>query len=109
MTDKIIELGKELAKHRKLLNRAIGNRILPHINYHHYEVVRLIEEIKVAEDLDFGMIRATITGIDLKFPEFNKMMFNELLKAEDDVILRGNFNNFTTDKNGNHNDTHVSK
>lgn len=43
------ELNSELSKHRKLLHRAVGNRIVPHINYHHYEIVRIIEEIEKAE------------------------------------------------------------
>lgn len=47
--DEIRALEVELAKHRKLLHRATGNRILPHINYHHYEIVRLIGEINTKE------------------------------------------------------------
>jgi len=47
--DEIRALEVELSKHRKLLHRAVGNRILPHINYHHYEIVRLIGEINTKE------------------------------------------------------------
>jgi len=46
---KTTELHKELAKHRKLLHRAVGNRIVPHINYHHYEIIRIIDEIEKSE------------------------------------------------------------
>lgn len=101
------ELNSELSKHRKLLHRAVGNRIVPHINYHHYEIVRIIEEIKEIEYKSHNERVESIIGLDL-FPDLRKEILDSFLKAEDQAILTGNFNT-STSEDGTHLDTHISK
>jgi len=88
----IQELQQELAKHRKLLHRAVGNQILPHINYHHYECVRIINEI---QDSDMKRDRFSVIGVYEKNvkslgDDFGKMFREHFLKLEDEAILKGN-------------------
>ena len=106
----IKELNNELSKHRKLFNRAVGNKILPHINYHHYEIVKLIEEIN---DLDAQRDIMSIDGIfDFNVialgNDFGKMIREHYLKAEDNAILTGQFHTITS-PDGSHSDIHSSK
>lgn len=107
----IQELNSELAKHRKLLHRAVGNQILPHINYHHYEIVRIIKEIKDSASI---RTRYSIDGVfdkDVKAlgDDFGKMLREQFQNMEDNAILTGQFNNFITNPDGSHIDTHLSK
>lgn len=106
-----VELNNEIARHRKLLNRAVGDKILARINYHHYEIVQLITEL---DDVEAKISRLNAEGVFDKNVKalgdhFGKMLQEQFLKAEDNAILTGQFDNITTDKNGNHNDTHISK
>lgn len=83
----IQELNKELAKHRKLLNRAVGNRIIPYINYHHYEVIRIIEEIKQAQEINdqkyiFGI--PLISNQDSHGDIINPELFKKFKEAYDE-------------------------
>jgi len=103
----IQELNQEISKHRKLLHRAVGNQILSHINYHHYEIVRLIGLVEQEKENNrdntkyvFGSPLAELLG---------RKIIGLCLKSEEDVVLRGVFNIFTTDTGGNHNDIHASK
>lgn len=105
----IKELNNELSKHRKLLNRAVGNKILPHINYHHYEIVRLINEINSEQA---NRTRLSIEGIfDANVKalgyDFGKMMREHYLRAEDNMILTGQFHTITS-PDGSHSDIHIS-
>ena len=83
--DKALELiDKEIATHRKLLNRAVGNRILPLINYHHYEIVRLIAEYDTMEN-EIRINRANdpmIRGLTYNFVD-------EMDKRINDFLLNG--------------------
>lgn len=106
-----VELNNEIARHRKLLNRAVGDKILARINYHHYEIVQLIAEL---DDVEAKISRLNAEGIfdkNIKAlgDDFDKMIHEQFLKAEDNFMITGQFSNFTTDKNGNHNDIHFSK
>jgi len=80
--DKTLELiDKEIATHRKLLNRAVGNRILPLINYHHYEIVRLIGEYDTMEN-EIRINRASdpmIRGLTYNIVEEMDKRINDLL------------------------------
>jgi len=107
----IQELNQELSKHRKLLHRAVGNQVLPHINYHHYEIVRIIKEINDSASI---RTRYSIEGIfdkDVKAlgDDFQKHLNEQFQRMEDNAILTGQFNNFTTNSDGSHMDTHLSK
>lgn len=87
----IQELHAELAKHRKLLHRAVGNQILPEINYHHYHVVKIIDEIN---DVEFHKKRLAVDGIfdkDIKAlgADFSKLLAEQFRKLEDQAILKG--------------------
>lgn len=78
------EIDKEISKHRRLLHRAVGDRITPRINYHHYEIVSLIQE---HDDLFKEQIRNNFTGIK----SFSDQLIYELTKLEDKEILQGKF------------------
>lgn len=102
------DLNSELSKHRKLLHRAVGNRIVPHINYHHYEIVRIIEEIKESERLDFEKHMVNVLGMSISMHPFNKEILDAYMKSEDIAILTGNFST-SVSVDGTHLDTHISK
>lgn len=94
MNKYIQELYNELAKHRKLINRAIGKKIIPHINYHHYEVVRIIGEIRVAESEQnnlpiLGIFNDPLSDVVGLMDFFNKTLPNEYIQKEEDFILKG--------------------
>ena len=80
--DKALELiDKEIATHRKLLNRAVGNRILPLINYHHYEIVRLIGEYDTMKN-EIRINRASdpmVRGLTYNIVEEMDKRINDLL------------------------------
>lgn len=106
----IQELNNQLAKHRKLLHRAVGNKILPHINYHHYEIVRLIGEIdNIILNERINKFPTGLWGVNPVLEASLQEFFTEKqMESEDKYILTGKFDNFTTDSNGNHSDTHIS-
>lgn len=87
--DKIREIETEISKHRKLLNRAIGNHIIPYINYHHYEIVRLIGELNDENDKIKEYISKSIESV-IGVQTGNDLM-KQYLDAEDEAILTGNF------------------
>lgn len=81
----------EIAKHRKLLNRAVGNKIIPHINYHHYEIIRLLGEL---DNVDKKVMMAHIATIEgVLGVTFNEAMQQAYRKAEDHYILTGEMPN----------------
>jgi len=86
----IQQLQQELAKHRKLLHRAVGNQIIPHIDFHHYECVRLIREINIANEKEYmdNLGKIGLIGAEAGNNLF-KMLTEQLLKAEDEAILKG--------------------
>jgi len=88
----IQELQQELAKHRKLLHRAVGNQILPYINFHHFECVRIISEIQ-SEEQHKKRLRAI--GVDVKDGKnLYKMLSDGFLKKQDEEILGGDSSAF---------------
>lgn len=91
MIKTIQELNNELAKHRKLLNRSVGNQIIPHINYHHYEVIRIIGEINNIESKKDRLSVEGIFNSDIKSlgDDFGKNLRKQFLQMEDEAILKG--------------------
>jgi len=83
--DKALELiDKEIATHRKLLNRAVASRILPLINYHHYKIIKLIGQYDTIEN-EIRINRANyhmIHGLTYNLVE-------EMDKRINDVLLNG--------------------
>lgn len=95
--EKSKQVEKEIAKHRKLLNRAVGNQIIPHINFHHYEIVRLIEE---RQSLTLRLSEIMFGGGVIGLSAEAKNSFQEqYLKIEDEAILSGSFKNHSYGRN----------
>lgn len=82
----------EIAKHRKLLNRAVGNKIIPDINYHHYHIIELLSKLKQLEsDLPRTPVLGIITQSD--YDAVAKFYTDAFQKAEDHYILTGEMPN----------------
>ena len=111
----IQELEKELAKHRKLLHRAVGNQILPHINYHHYEIVQIINEMESEEMKRNRLSLQGVfdSGVKALGYDFGKMLQEQIFKIEDNEILNGTFRkagqfgNIITNHDGSHSDIYL--
>lgn len=74
------EIDKDIARHRKLLHRAVGNRILPVINYHHYCIVELLKEREEVLNEGYAEFKANI------MPGLIELF----IKKQDQIILNGN-------------------
>lgn len=76
---KIRGFDVEISKHRKLLHRAIGNNCIVSINWHHMNIVSLINEKKQHE-----------SDLMVYFkPLINFSTEKNLFKILDDLIING--------------------
>lgn len=74
------EIDKDIARHRKLLHRAVGNHILPVINYHHYCIVELLKEREEVLNEGYAEFKASIRS----------GLIELFIKKQDQIILNGN-------------------